>query len=138
MLAPGVSWYFILQSNLVFACEGVGARSLLASKKSRARCFPLLCCQTHTRQHRSGEVFTTAPAVTHPLASRSLSGEIRFAERAQSCSASPGLGSFIPTTAPISGYQTTANTAAFRRAGAHGSQTQPVCERRRERAEGAG
>lgn len=35
MLTPGVSWYFVLQSNPVFAaCEGVGTRSLLVSKKA--------------------------------------------------------------------------------------------------------
>lgn len=35
VLTPGVSWYFMLQSNLVLAdCESVGARSLLVSKKA--------------------------------------------------------------------------------------------------------
>lgn len=35
VLTPGVSWYFVLQSNPIFAaCEGVGTRSLLVSKKA--------------------------------------------------------------------------------------------------------
>ena len=38
MLTPGVSWYFVLQNNLVFAaCEGVESRPLLVSKKAGHR-----------------------------------------------------------------------------------------------------
>lgn len=109
----------------------------LAKKQGTSLHTPLLP-NTHPATSKQRRVFTTAPAVTHPLASWSLSGEIHCAEQAQCCSVSQGLGSFIPTIASIYRYQTTANRVAFPRAGAHNSQTQTGVWKTGERAEGEG
>lgn len=110
---------------------------LLAKKQDTALPAPLLP-NTHPAPLKWRRVFTTAPAVTHPLASWSLPGEIQLAEQAQCCSVSLGLGSFILIIAPIYGYQKTANRAAFPRAGPHNLQTQTSTWKMEGESKGSG